>query len=117
MDRDWMPTTQSIERVSGRSQEREFSMQRQGDKISDFGTFSTAETVQTKKQGTQVFDNSDVLRVSPSHHNYREWLIETVDIELAAHHAVIETGLLLRQEREFSGQRRRIGIGLFCTKF
>ena len=36
MDRDWMPTTQSIERVSGRSQEREFSMQRQGDKISDF---------------------------------------------------------------------------------
>ena len=32
MDRDWMPTTQSIERVSGRNQEREFSMQRQGDK-------------------------------------------------------------------------------------
>ena len=29
MDRDWMPTTQSIERVSGGSQEREFSMQRQ----------------------------------------------------------------------------------------
>ena len=69
MDRDWMPTTQSIERVSGRSQEREFSMQRQGDKISDFGTYSTAETAQTKKLGTHVFDNSDVLRASLSHHN------------------------------------------------
>ena len=64
MDRDWMPTTQSIERVSGRSQEREFSMQRQGDKISNFGTYSTAETAQTKKPETHVFDNSDVLRVS-----------------------------------------------------
>jgi hypothetical protein len=55
MDRDWMPTTQSIERVSGRSQEREFSMQRQGDKISDFGTYSTAGTAQTKKPGTHVY--------------------------------------------------------------
>jgi hypothetical protein len=72
MDRDWMPTTQSIERVSGRSQEREFSMQRQGDEISDFGMYSTAETVQTKKPGTHVFDISTVLRVSLSHHNYRE---------------------------------------------
>jgi hypothetical protein len=64
MDRDWMPTTQSIERISGRSQEREFSMQIQGDKISNFGTYSTAETAQTKKPETHVFDNSDVLRVS-----------------------------------------------------
>ena len=77
MDRDWMPTTQSIERVSGGSQEREFSMQRQGDKISDFGTYSTAETAQTKKLGTHVFDNSNVLRVSLSHHNYREWVVGT----------------------------------------
>jgi hypothetical protein len=89
-DRNWLPTTQSIERVSGRSQEREFSMQRQGDKISDFGTYSTAETAQTKKQGTHVFEISDVLRVSLSHHNYREWVVETGWIELAAHHPVIE---------------------------
>src|SRR6516165_6552222 len=81
MDRDWMPTTQSIERVSGGSQEREFSMQRQGDKISDFGTYSTAETAQTKKLGTHVFDNSNVLRVSLSHHNYREWVVGTTGIE------------------------------------
>jgi hypothetical protein len=50
-------------------------MQRQGDKISDFGTYSTAETAQTKKLGTHVFDNSDVLRVSLSHQNYREWVV------------------------------------------
>ena len=81
MHRDWMPTTQSIERVSGRSQEREFSMQRQGDKISDFGPYSTAETAQTKKLGTHVFDNSDVSRVSLSHHNYGEWVVETRWIE------------------------------------
>src|SRR5262249_42871194 len=78
-----------------RSQEREFSMQRQGDKISDFGTYSTAETAQTKKPSTHVFDNSDVLRVSLSHHNYREWVVETVEIELPAYHAVIETSLIL----------------------
>ena len=48
------------------------------------------------------------LRVS------EDWVVETVDIELAAHHAVIETSLLLSQEREFSGQRRRPGIGLFA---
>jgi hypothetical protein len=90
MDRDWMPTTQSIERVSGRSQEREFSMQRQGDKISDFGTYSTAETAQTKKPGTHIFDNSDLLRVSLSHHNDREWLVEIVGLKPVTHHPVIE---------------------------
>ena len=31
-------------------------------------------------------------------------MVETADIELAAHHADIETSLLLSQEREFSGQ-------------
>jgi hypothetical protein len=41
-------------------------------------------------------------------------VVETVDIELAAHHAVVETSLLLSQEREFSLQRRRPGIGLFA---
>ena len=41
-------------------------------------------------------------------------MVETVEIELAAHHAVIETSLLLSQEREFSGQRRCAGIGLFA---
>src|SRR6516164_3982091 len=81
MDRDWMPTTQSIERVSGRSQGRKFSMQRQGDNISDFGTYSTAGTAQTKKPGTHVFDISAVVRVSLSHHNYREWVVETEEIE------------------------------------
>ena len=110
-----MPTTQSIERVSGRSQEREFSMQRQGDKISDFGTYSTAETAQTKKPGTHVFDNSDVLRVSLSHHNYREWVVETGWIELAAHHPVIEPVSNLSQEREFSMQRLSDETGLFAA--
>src|SRR5262249_32169275 len=81
MDRDWMPTTQSIERVSGRSQEREFSMQRQGDKISLIRKYSTAETAQTKRPGTHVFDISAVSRVSLSHHNYREWLVGTQQIE------------------------------------
>ena len=38
-----------------------------------------------------------------------DWVVETVDIELTAHHAVIETSLLLSQEREFSGQRRHAG--------
>jgi hypothetical protein len=52
-----------------------FSMQRQGDKISDFGTYSTAETAQTKKPGTHVFDISAVLRVSLSNNNYREWVV------------------------------------------
>jgi hypothetical protein len=33
-------------------------------------------------------------------------MVETVDIELAADHAVIETSLLPSQEREFSGQGR-----------
>jgi|SRR6516162_1064414 hypothetical protein len=57
-------------------------MQRQGDKISDFGPYSTAETAQTKKLGTHVIDNSDVSRVSLSHHNYREWVVETRWIEI-----------------------------------
>jgi hypothetical protein len=38
--------------------------------------------------------------------------VETGWIELAAHHAVIETSLLLTQEREFSA--RRPGIGRFA---
>ena len=42
------------------------------------------------------------------------WVVEAADIELAAHHAVNETSLLLSQEREFSGQRRRAEIGLFA---
>jgi hypothetical protein len=48
MDRDWMPTTQSIERVSSQSQEREFSMRRQGDKIGQFDAASRVETAQAK---------------------------------------------------------------------
>ena len=68
-------------------------MQRQGDKISDFGTYSTAETAQTKKPGTHVFDNSDVLRVSLSHHNYREWVVETKGIETGCPPHSHRTGL------------------------
>jgi hypothetical protein len=90
MDRDWMRTTQSIERVSGQRQEREFSMQRQGDKIDLFRTHSPAETAQTKKPATHVFDISAGLRVSLTHHNYRVWVVETEGIELAAPHPVIE---------------------------
>jgi hypothetical protein len=82
MDRDWMRTTQSIERVSGQRQEREFSMQRQGDKIDLFRTHSPAETAQTKKPATHVFDISAELRVSLTHHNYRVWVVEAVRIEL-----------------------------------
>ena len=48
------------------------------------------------------------LRVS------EDWMVETVEIELAAYHAVIETNLLLSQEREFSGQTRRAEIDLFA---
>jgi hypothetical protein len=33
-----------------------------------------------------------------------DWVVETVDIELAAHHAVIETSLILSQERGFQGR-------------
>ena len=33
-----------------------------------------------------------------------DWVVETVDIELAAHHAVLETSLLLSWEREFLGR-------------
>jgi hypothetical protein len=43
-----------------------------------------------------------------------DWMVETVDIELAAHNAVIETSLLQSQEREFSGQTRRAEIDLFA---
>jgi len=44
MDREWMPTTQSIERVSDRSQERDFSMQRQR---ADFARLFLANRVET----------------------------------------------------------------------
>jgi hypothetical protein len=52
-------------------------MQRQSDKISDFGTYSIAETAQTKKLGTHVF--SEVLRVSRSHHNYDRVPVEEIE--------------------------------------
>jgi len=52
-----------------------------------------------------------------------DWVVETVDIELAAHHAVIETSLLLSQEREFSLQRQagtagllRVGLGASASQ-
>jgi hypothetical protein len=41
-------------------------------------------------------------------------LVETVDIELAAKYAVVETGLPLSQEREFSAQKPCAEIGLFA---
>ena len=50
-------------------------MQRQGDKFRLFGTYSTAETAQTKKAGPHVLDMSTLSRVSLSHHNYREWVV------------------------------------------
>ena len=53
------------------SQEREFSMQRQGDKISDFGTYSTAETALTKNQG----------RMSLTSRTYCECLFHTTTTE------------------------------------
>jgi len=52
-------------------------MQRQGDKFRLFGTYSTAETAQTKKAGPHVLDMSTLSRVSLSHHNYREWVVGT----------------------------------------
>ena len=42
------------------------------------------------------------------------WMVETVDIELAAHHAVIETSLLLSQEREFTMHRFNDETDLFA---
>jgi hypothetical protein len=44
------------------------------------------------------------LRVS------EDWVVETVDIELAAHHAVIETGLLLPRHRGFRFCLLRFGL-------
>src|SRR6516162_4416585 len=64
MDRDWMPNIQSIERVSGRSQEREFSMQRQGDKISDLTRIQQQRLRKPKNQG----------RMSLTSRPYRECL-------------------------------------------
>jgi hypothetical protein len=56
-------------------------MQRLGDKFWLFGTYSTAETAQTKKTGPHVFDMSTLSRVSLSHHNYREWVVGATGIE------------------------------------
>ena len=71
MDRDWMPTTQSIERVSGQSQEREFSMQRQGDKIGQFDAASRLEPASRINQA----------RMSLTPRPYRECLFHTTTTE------------------------------------
>jgi hypothetical protein len=68
-------------------------MQRLSDKIDLFGRCSQAETTPIRDFGAHAFNIFIVLRVFILRHNYREWLVETVDIELAAHHAVIETSL------------------------
>src|SRR6516165_9260689 len=81
MDRDWMPTTQSIERVSGRSQEREFSMQRLSDETGLLAASLSAETRQVRELGAHVFDILIVPRVSISICNYRECVVETRWIE------------------------------------
>lgn len=44
-------------------------------------------------------------------------MVETVDIEPTAHHAVLETNLLLSEEREFSKQRQRAEIGPFAQDY
>jgi len=89
-------------------------MQRQRDEMGLFVAISVAETALTREFGRHVFEIAAVLRVSNNQYNFRVCVVETAEIELAAHHAVIETSLLLSQEREFSGQRRRAGIGLFA---
>jgi len=43
----------------------------------------------------------------------RDWVVETVDIELAAHHPVIEPVSNLSREREFPMQRLSDKIGPF----
>jgi hypothetical protein len=96
------------------SQERNFLLQRPGGETGPFGSIARAETALTREFGRHVFEIAALLRVSRRLCNYRVWVVETAEIELAAHHAVIETSLLLSQEREFSGQRRRAGIGLFA---
>ena len=67
MDRDWMPTTQSIERVSGRSQEQKFSMQRQGDKSAILARIQQQRLRKPKNQG----------RMSLTSRPYRECLFHT----------------------------------------
>jgi hypothetical protein len=46
-------------------------------------------------------------------YNYGVWVVETVDIELAAHHPVIEPVSNLSREREFPMQRLSDKIGPF----
>ena len=65
MDRDWMPTTQSIERVSGRSQERTGIFDAEtGRQNQRFWHVFNSRDCANQKPETHVFDNSDVLRVS-----------------------------------------------------
>jgi hypothetical protein len=90
MDRNWLPTTQSSKRVSKLSQEREFSRQRLSDETGLFAASLSAETMQFRELGAHVFDISAVVRVFYLSHNFNEWVVETIWIELHAPHSVIE---------------------------
>jgi hypothetical protein len=72
------------------SQERNFLLQRPGGETGPFGSIAGAETALTREFGRHVFEIAALLRVSRRLCNYRVLVVETVEIELAAHHAVIE---------------------------
>jgi hypothetical protein len=52
--------------------------------------YAPTETAQTEKVGAHVFEIAGVLRAFWRLHNLGVCVVETVDIELAAHHAVFE---------------------------
>ena len=72
-------------------------LQRPRSELASFGSIAGAETALTREFGRHAFEIAALLRVFHTTYNFRVWVVETVDIELAAHHAVIETSLLLRK--------------------
>lgn len=88
-------------------------MQRPVAEMASFAAIAGAETAPTREFGRHAFDITELLRVSIALYNYRVCVVETVDIELAAHHPVIEPVSNLSREREFPMQRLSDKIGPF----
>jgi hypothetical protein len=72
------------------SQERNFLPRPRG-KLASFGSIAGAETAPTREFGRHAFEIAALLRVSHTTYNLRVWMVETVEIELAAQHTVVET--------------------------
>jgi hypothetical protein len=93
-------------------QERNFWMRRQGTRNRCQRQRTPAGTKKAPRPGAKIPAQTAYLSLMGNYPVRNGWMVETVEIELAAYHAVIESNLLLSQEREFSGQRRPAGIGL-----